>query len=193
MEAEVAGPGVQHHRHAELGTETRGIPCEREERLGGCGEEQVEDRLAVSHRHRAKLGREGEDDVEVAYREQTLQALVDPSGLREGLALRAVTVAARVVGRLVVATRGAHVEVPAEDGSSASLDGPQGRVLLRAQHTVTSQRSTVSADDVGELEPAARQREWARRRILHRGQPGSVVVPSVSSGLTIDCTRAVLT
>ena len=152
------------------------------------GKQEIEDGRAVARRHRAKLGRQREDDAEVPHRQEALEALVDPTCLREGLAFGAVTIAARVVRRLVMAARRTQVQMPAEDGGPASLDRAERRMLLGARRTATPKRLTVGADDVGELEPAIWGRARARRRSVHGAWPWSSPVSNVSSGLAIDCT-----
>ena len=162
VKAEVARPCVQHHRDAELGAETLGVLGEREERLRGGGKEQVEDGLPVTARHRAQLGGQREDDVEVRHGKQALEPLVDPSRLRERLALGAVPIPARVIRRSVVPAGAAHVEMAAEDGGPTSLDGAQDGVLVVTQRACPSKGLPVSANDIRELEPAMGWRAHAR-------------------------------
>ena len=152
MEAQLARPGVKHHRDAELTAETFWIAGEREEGLRRAREEHVEDRGARALRHGAQLGGQREDDVEVVDRQEPLEALVNPSRLRERLALGAVPIAARVVGRLLVPARRAHVEVAAEHGGPASLDVAQCGALLGAQHATLHERLAMRAHDVRELD-----------------------------------------
>jgi hypothetical protein len=126
-------------------------------------------RFTVAHRDGAKLGGQGEDDMKVVHRQEPLETTLDPACLRERLALRAMPIAARVVRGLLVTAGNAHVEVSAERGGPALLDRSQSRALLGTQHVALPECLAVRA----------------------RGCIGDQ--PSVSSGLVIDCTRAVVT
>lgn len=81
MEPKVARPRVQDARDPEFGAEPPAIAPELEERLCRCGEEDVEDRLAVDEREAVELGRDREDDVECMGRENALHPAVDPACL----------------------------------------------------------------------------------------------------------------
>jgi hypothetical protein len=70
--------------------------------------------------------------------------------------IRAMPVTARVVGRLGAAARKAHVQVPAQHGGAATLDGAQHRVLIGSEGVGASERPAVLANDVGELHDGAR-------------------------------------
>ena len=98
MKVKLPRPRMQHHRDAELAAEALRITPERQQRLGRARKEHVEDRLARAHRHGAQLRRQREDNVEVVHRQRPLDALVDPSRLRERLALGTMPIPARVVG-----------------------------------------------------------------------------------------------
>ncbi len=80
----------------------------------------------------------------------------DPSRLRQRLALGAMPVAARVVGRLGAAARKAHVQVPAQHGGAAALDGAQHRVLIGSEGLGASERPAVLTNDVCELHGGAK-------------------------------------
>jgi hypothetical protein len=99
MKLELPGPGVEHGREAELSPESLRVAPEGEEGLGGRPHEERKDPTAIGEGDGSQGCREREDDVEVVDVDDTLHPLVDPAGLREALALRAVPVAARVVGR----------------------------------------------------------------------------------------------
>jgi hypothetical protein len=98
MELELPGPRVEHGRDAELGPESLRIASEGEEGLGGRPHQQGKHLAAVREGERSQSGREREDDVEVVDVDDAPHPLVDPAGLGEALALRTVSVAARVVG-----------------------------------------------------------------------------------------------
>jgi len=70
--------------------------------------------------------------MKVAGRQDASLALGDPLGLGERLTLGAVSIAARVVPRLLVSARQAHVQVSPKSGGAATLDRAQHRRLLGA-------------------------------------------------------------
>ena len=61
MEFELAGPGVEHGRDAELGAEALRIVSEREEGLGRGAQQQRKDLPAMRERERSERRRQGED------------------------------------------------------------------------------------------------------------------------------------
>ncbi len=75
------------------------VAGEREEGLRRAREEHIEDRGARAPRDGAQLGGQRESHMEVVHWQEPLEPLVDPSCLRERLALGAVPIAARVVRR----------------------------------------------------------------------------------------------
>jgi hypothetical protein len=66
MQAEIARPGVQHHRDAELGPQAR-LP-ELDERGARRREERRVDELRPETREAAQLAGQREDDVKVPHR-----------------------------------------------------------------------------------------------------------------------------
>ena len=86
MEVKLAGPGVQHHRDAELCAEALWIAPEREQCLRRASEEHIEDRVARARRHGAELRRQREDDMKVVHGQEPLEPLVNSSRLGERLA-----------------------------------------------------------------------------------------------------------
>ena len=95
----------------------------------------------------------GEDQMEVADREQFLLPSVQPLLACVGLALRAVAVSAGVVRDGLVAAAKALITVPAEGGGAATLDGAEDFELCPRQRTVIAFDETASclADDLGHL------------------------------------------
>ena len=62
-------PGVQHRGGADPGAEVVGIGGDGEQRLGRSAEQQVVDYRLVLVSDRSDLGRQGEDQMEVADRQ----------------------------------------------------------------------------------------------------------------------------
>jgi hypothetical protein len=98
-------PGVQHGEEADLGTEVLGIGGDRTQGLRGRAEQDVVDGCLVVIGDRRDRLRHGEHDVEIRRVQQLGTAALQPGRLGQGLALRAVTIAAGVVCNTLVAAR----------------------------------------------------------------------------------------
>ena len=134
-------------------------------RIGGDGqhrlrrrlEQQVVDQRLVLEGDVGDLGRQREHDVEVADRQQVGLALGKPCPRRRALALRAVPVAAGVVGDAPLAAVLAGLDVTAERRGAAVLDRRHDLELGEAQ--VPCMGGPVggagSAEDVGDLDRGA--------------------------------------
>jgi hypothetical protein len=132
----------------------------------GARKQHVEQFLARAMDQCAKLRGQGEDDMKVVHRQESRESAFNPTRLRQRLALRAMPIAARVVGRTLVAARAAHIEVPAQGRGSTLLDGAQRCALLRAQRVPLQECLTVRAHDVRQLKRGACARR--RTRCVHR-------------------------
>ena len=88
-------PAVQDRGDAELATEPAGSVAEFEQGPGCCLEEQPVDESRLHLHEGVELMGEREHHVTVVDIEQTGTLLLDPSGLRERLALGTVPVPAR--------------------------------------------------------------------------------------------------
>jgi hypothetical protein len=155
VEVELSGPGVEHGGDAELCVEPPRIGGELEERGGGGTEEQVEARAGISKRQWPQLPGQREDEMEVVGGDDSLSTLLDPSGLCQPLALRAVSVSAGVVGDLDLSALGTEVGMTAQDRRPAVDDGRHDPALLGRQATTLSDGLAVGAEDVRDLEPAS--------------------------------------
>jgi hypothetical protein len=85
---------VEHGSGANAGAEVLGIGGDSEQRLGRGAEQQVIDHRLVLVGDGADLGRQGEDEVEVADRQQIGLAGGKPVSRRRALALGTMAVAA---------------------------------------------------------------------------------------------------
>ena len=106
------------------GAEVPRIGGDGEQRLGRGAEQQVVDHRLVLVGDRGDLGRQGEDHVEVADRQQIGLAGGKPILRRRALALGAMAVAARVVGDPAVAAILAALDMAAERGRAAAARSP---------------------------------------------------------------------
>ena len=114
---------MQHCGGADAGAEVPRIGGDGEQRLGCGAEQQIVDNRLVLISDSADLGRQREDQVEVSDREQIGLAGGEPVLCRRALALGTMTIAAGVVGDPAVAAILAALEVAAEGGRAAALDG----------------------------------------------------------------------
>src|SRR5208337_5587356 len=92
------------------------------QRLGGGSEQEVVDGGLVGERDGADRSRQGEDDVVVGNRQKLRLAFGQPLSCRRALTLRAVTVAAGIVGHAFVRAVLAALDMAAARRSSAGLD-----------------------------------------------------------------------
>ena len=98
MMGERRAPGVQHGGQADARAQMLPVGGEGSRRLGGGPEQEVVDGGLVLERDRADRSRQGEDDVTIGTRQKLRLALGEPLPRRRALTLRAVTVAAGIVG-----------------------------------------------------------------------------------------------
>ena len=128
--AKVLPPGVEHHGDAELAAEPPGIAAELEQGLRGCAEQLSVDEGGIALGDGIELVRQGEHDVPVADVEEVGTLALDPPGLRERLALGAVTIPARcVLNRHRPAVLAARLE-SAECGGTAAHQRVHDPLLL---------------------------------------------------------------
>ena len=133
------------------------IGRDRQHRLRRRLEQQVVDQRLVLEGDVGDLGRQREHDVEVADRQQVGLALGKPCPRRRALALRAVPVAAGVVGDPPLAAVLAGLDVTAQRRGAAVLDRRHDLELRQAQ--MPGMGGPVggpgSAEDVGDLDRGA--------------------------------------
>jgi hypothetical protein len=91
-------PSVQDGDQPDLGAQMPGIGSDDAQRLGGCREEDAVDDGLIVERDLGDRRRHRKDDVEVRHRQQLGLSVGQPLSAGEPLALRAVPVAAGIVG-----------------------------------------------------------------------------------------------
>ena len=94
----VLAPAVQHRDEADLGAEMPGIGGDRAQRLGRRLEQDGVDHRLVLEGDRGDLGRQREHHVEVGDRQKLVLPRGEPVPAGLALALRAMPVAAGIVG-----------------------------------------------------------------------------------------------
>ena len=117
-------------------------------------EQEVVDGGLVLERDRADRSRQREDDVIVGDRQKLRLALGEPLPRRRALTLRAVTVAAGIVGDAFVRAVLAALNVSAERGGAAGLDRRHDLQLAEADMAGVglAPRRPMGAKDVGDLQ-----------------------------------------
>jgi len=147
-------PAVEDGGDTDARTEMTGIGGDGEHGLGRHSEQQVVNLRLVVKGDVGDLGGQCEDHVEVADWQQVGFARGEPLACRCPLALRAVPVAAAVIGDAAVAAVLAAFDMAAECGRPASLD--RRHHLELGQAHVPGMRRTpgwpVNAKSIGDLE-----------------------------------------
>ena len=115
-------PGVQYGSQADPRAQMLRVGGDGGQRLGGGPEQEVVDGRLVVERDGADRRRQGEDDVIGGNRQELRLAVFEPSPRRGGLALRAVAIAARIVGDPFVRAVLAALDVAAERGGATGFD-----------------------------------------------------------------------
>ena len=117
--------------------------------------------------------RQGEHDVEVRHRQQLGLSGGEPLGARPPLALRAMPVAARVIGAADQAALGAGLGVPAQRRRSAQFNRAHHSPLDAAQVTVVQAaiRLAVAAEDIRHFQAGRHEAAGSGRRHDLQVQP----------------------
>jgi hypothetical protein len=114
---------VQRGGGADAGTQVLGIGGDGEQHLGRRTEQQIVDHGLVLVGDPCNLGRQREDEVEIADRQEIRLARCKRVLRRCALALGAMAVAAGVVGDRAVAAILAALDMATEGSRAAVLDG----------------------------------------------------------------------
>jgi len=130
---EVASPGVKHGQDTEGGADPLRIVCEELESRCGLAQEQVVDDALVGPREGSQLGGEGEGEKVVGTRQEALVQPFEPELCGAVVALRAVAVAAGMVGEVEVSAIVAAEHRASENRSPAGKD-VRHRPGVRGQH-----------------------------------------------------------
>jgi len=146
-------PGMQDAQEADLRAEAFGIGRDLDQCCGAGVEKELEENSLVPPDEWNQRMRHAEDEVVIVNRQQLLLAGCQPLVTSVGLALRAMTIAARVVRDGLMVTAFTLVAVSAECGRAAALDGSEHFQLWpREELSATIQESIARLfDDVGHL------------------------------------------
>jgi len=141
---------VQHADDAKVGVPAfvgKGL-----QRLGGTAHEGGVDLGIAVLRQAVEVFGQGEDEVEVLDGQQLQLASFDPGGTLGGAAFGAMAVAAGVVADLHMPAVVALLDMAAEGGGAAGLDGVQGAALLEARMVLGVVGSAMHAHHVSQFE-----------------------------------------
>jgi len=156
MMGEGRAPGVQHGGDADPGAEAPGIGGDGERRLGRRLHQEIVDHALVLPGDVAQLARQRVDDVKVRNGQQLPFPVGQPSARGRGLALRTMSIPARVESDVRMAARRvlAACDVAAERRRAAALDRAHHLQLVEARMAAVglAPRGTVLAEDVRELQ-----------------------------------------
>ena len=154
---QVLSPGVQDGDQPDLGAEMPGIGSDDAQRLGGGGEQDAIDDGLIVESDLGDRRRHREDDVEVRHRQQLGLSVGQPLGTRQCRALRAVPVAAGIVGDAELAAVVALFDMTAQRCRAAGFDGTHNTALAAAQMAgmSLSVSGAVAAEDIRHLQSAA--------------------------------------
>ena len=126
MEPELLIPGMQHGEEADFRAEVSRIASDFEKCFRTGAEQQIIDDFPVLQSQWSELRRKCEDHMDVARREKFSLTCGDPAFPGRGLTLRAVSIAAGVVGNGgTMPAAGALIEMTAECGGATPRNGQQ--------------------------------------------------------------------
>src|SRR5689334_3439357 len=150
-------PRMEHGGEADAGAEVPGVCRDGEQRLGRGAEQQVVDHRLVLVGNPTDLGRQGEDQVEVADRQQVGFASGKPVPRRRALAFGTMAVATRVISDPAVATVLTALDMSAEGGRATLLDRRHYLELIEAHMPgiCLAPSGTMVMEDVRDLQPWA--------------------------------------
>ncbi len=151
VELQLTGPSMKYRRDTELNPQSPWVTPKLKQRLCCRAEQQRICRFTVEMHNTAELCGECEDNVEMAHGQNASLPVGDPYGLRNGLARRAMPVAAGIELIRHHAAIVTHASMPAEQRRPTSLNGTHD-LGLRLGHTVAfSIRRSVPAKDVADM------------------------------------------
>ena len=123
VKMQVLPPGMQHRDEADLGIQMSGIGGQRAQRLGDGAKQGRIDRLLILEGNLGDRLRHGEDDVEIADRQQIGLPGGKPVTARLSLALWAMPVATGVIGDAECLAVLTLLDMAAQPSGPAPLDG----------------------------------------------------------------------
>jgi hypothetical protein len=166
-------PRVQHRGDADASAKVLGVGGDRQHRFRGRAKQQIIDHRLVLEGDVGNWGRQGEHHMEISDRQQVGLTCREPGARGGALALRAVPVAAGVVGDPPVPAVVAGLDVTAQCGGAAVLDRRHDLELTKAEMADMARPvgGAGDAEDVGDLERDA-------HRLNRAAMPFALGLPS---------------
>jgi hypothetical protein len=147
-------PGVEHAEETDVGAKMLPMASDFEQGFGTGTEQQTIEELLVLQGEGRQLVREGEDQVHVARGQDFAAARLDPAVAGVSLALGAVPIATAVVGDDAMSATGALIQMTAQCGGAAALNGRQDPQVLAREPAAAALKEGRSrnADEVSHLQ-----------------------------------------
>ena len=176
-------PRVKNTEHPDLGAQMSGIGRDLAEGRRARLEQPGVQADTIPIAERQERMRQREDDVHIRDVEQVTLAGVEPALSRLRLALRAVPIAARVIGDGLVSAGVTPIEMTTQCGGATARDRPKDRSLLRAQPRMLLEEGVaLRVEDIGHLHRRPAQR-LGFRFSRDRGRTTGGGTCSCSSGI----------
>jgi len=151
MMKQILSPGMEDGKETDLGAEVSVITGDSQQSLGGATEQNAVNRFGVIQGNDRRLGRDGENHVEVLDRQEFGLPVLQPFCPGQILAFRAVTVAAGVIRDAKVLAVAASIDMTAKRCRSADLDGAHDAQLLERERMHLAVARAVLSKDGGQL------------------------------------------
>jgi hypothetical protein len=152
MKQQILSPAVQNREETDLCAEVAGIGGNGLQRGGAGGEQDLIQQRLVAQNQIVELFRDGENHVVVIDGQQFSLPAIDPLRPGQILALRAMSVAAGVVGVSFFGAVAALLPMAPERGGTARFDGMHQPELMKRQCMLLAIPGAVGAEDAGHLE-----------------------------------------
>ena len=183
MADEGLAPRVENAQDADLGAQVARIRGHLTQRGRTRLEEQDVELCGVAIAERQQRMRQREDDMHVRHVEELALPGREPPGTRLRLALRAVPIAARVIGDGLVSAGVTPIEVTPKCGGATARDCPEDRSLLCAQPRMLLEESVaLRVEDIGHLHGRPAHDGGGFRKRRDRRTTGGGVTCNCSSG-----------
>src|ERR1044071_1865516 len=187
---EIARPGMKHRQDAELGTDPLRIVGEMLKSRCGLAQEQVVDDGLVSACEGPQLGGEGEGEEVVGTGQESIAQTFEPELRGSIVTLRAVSVAARVIG-IVEAVTGVAGERGAAKSRSSAVDDVRHGPSMGGQQAVAMGLPVDLPGAAEDLRQLDHEGERWRSASLHQAIDGiSCSVTNLPGQMGVDGGRA---
>jgi len=153
---EILSPCVQNAEGTGLGAEIAPVAANGGKHVHAGVEQQIVEQSLIVKDQRIEFDRNGEDHMEVCDGQQLPLPLLEPAGARQRTAFGTVTVAAGVIADKVFAAMAALIDMAAECGRPADLNGAHGPQNGKRQSMGLPVGLAVLSKDIGHFQRGAR-------------------------------------